>query len=60
MTIRDQKSGALLDVEDDGRKVSFELNAGWCQVDMCPCDHDVETRVTFDKAELLSLLGGGK
>ena len=58
MTIRDQKTGALLDVEDDGKRLTFDIGAGVCQVNSCPCDHDVEVRVTFDKKELAELLRG--
>ena len=58
-TIRNQ-TGWLVDVEDDGRRISFDLDAGHCPADKCPCEHDRPIRVTFDKAELLALLGGGK
>lgn len=68
MTIRDQKTGALLDVEDDGRRVTVELPGG--EFECCISDSELcqghdgvtapQASVTFDKAELLALLGGGK
>lgn len=57
-TIRDQKSGAILDVDDDGRRLTFEVANSEDHHDECDCDCEGYVSVTFDKAELLALLGG--
>jgi hypothetical protein len=60
-------SGSILDVEDDGRRLTFKMDVAndfeCCISDAGICKgHDgvgVSTGiVTFDKAELLALLGG--
>lgn len=56
MTIRDQKTGALLDVEDDGRRLTFEVHNSDDHYDDCDCACEGATLITFDKAELAELL----
>ena len=67
MTIRDLKSGALVEVDDDGRRITLQLDVAndfrCCLADHALCEgHDgigVSTGVvTFDKSALLDLLGG--
>jgi len=65
MTIRDMASGDIVDVEDDGRRITFKLDQEFsddCCNPVCDGDHDtiVLTEMTFDKAELLAMLSGGK
>jgi hypothetical protein len=60
-TIRDMDSGRIVDVNDDGRRLTFEMDGDVDHIDGCDCPcGTASVGVTFDKAELLALLGGGK
>lgn len=58
-TIRDQESGQIVYMTDDGRRLTFDVDHAHDRA--CSCG-DAVVSVTFDRAELLALalLGGGK
>ena len=58
MTIRNWDDGAIVDVEDDGRRLKFDVISDCCADDDCDCTSGSYTTVVFDKAELLALLTG--
>lgn len=60
-TIRDAKTNETIDVEDDGRRLTFELSREYTHQDHsdeCDCDCDPGTAtVTLNRDDLIALLG---
>lgn len=59
MTIRDARTNAIYDVEDDGRRLSITVahTGDTCCAPFCDGTHGEEVTVTFSRADLLELLG---
>lgn len=56
MIIKDARSGHVYDVDYDGKRMMI-VTVGGCPVFECPCCHSIEIPVSFDRADLLELLG---